>query len=79
MDRSERVRACYLHACLKYVSRESFTNASVRKRFDIKAATAASVASIASRYIREAVEDGCIKPLDERAGRRRMSYVPFWA
>ena len=79
MDRSERVRACYLHACLKHVNREPFTNASVRKRFDIKAATAASVASIASRYIREAVEAGYIKPLDEQAGRRRMSYVPFWA
>ena len=78
MDRSERVRACYLHACLKYVNREFLTNASLRKRFDIQAATPASAASIASRYIREAVEAGYIKPLDRQAGRRRMSYVPFW-
>ena len=79
MDRSERVRACYLHACLKHVNREFLTNASLRTRFDINAATAASAASIASRYIREAVEAGYLKPVDERAGRRRMSYVPFWA
>ena len=79
MDRSERVRACYLHACLKHVNREVLTNASLRKRFDINAATSASAASIASRYIREAVEAGYIKPLDEQAGRRRMSYAPFWA
>lgn len=79
MDRSERVRACYLHACLRHVNREFLTNASLRKRFDINAATTASATSIASRYIREAVEAGRIKPLDEHAGRRRMSYVPFWA
>ena len=79
MDRSERVRACYLHACLKYVNRDVLTNASLRKRFDIKAATSASAASIASRYIREAVEAGYVKALDARAGRRRMSYVPSWA
>ena len=79
MNRSERMRACYLHACLKQVNREFLTNASLRKRFGINAATSASAASIASRYIREAVEAGYIKPFDEQAGRRRMSYVPFWA
>ena len=79
MARSERVRACYLHACLKHVNGESLTNASLRSRFDINAATPASAASIASRYIREAVEDGAIKPVDEQAGRRRMRYAPNWA
>ena len=29
MDRAERVRACYLHACLKYVTRDFLTNASL--------------------------------------------------
>ena len=31
---------------------------------------------MASRYIREAVEEGYVKPVDARAGRRRMRYVP---
>ena len=78
MDRTERVRACYLHACLKHVNGEFLTNASLRERFDINAATPASAASIASRYIREAVEAGAIKPVDEQAGRRRMRYTPYW-
>ena len=33
MDREERVRAIYLHACLRYVTDEKTTNASVRERF----------------------------------------------
>ena len=78
IDRTERVRACYLHACLKHVNGEFLTNASLRERFDINAATPASEASIASRYIREAVEAGAIKPVDEQAGRRRMRYTPYW-
>lgn len=36
MDRAERVRAVYLHACLRYVGREYLTNTSVRQRFGIE-------------------------------------------
>ena len=32
-----------------------------------------------SRYIREAVEEGAIKPYDEDALKKLMKYVPFWA
>ena len=75
MDEEERVRACYLHACLKYVSRDYLTNASLRERFGIKEGNKA----IASRRIREAIDAGMIKPFDEHAARRLMKYVPFWA
>ena len=75
MDREERVRACYLHACLRYVMRDFLTNSSLRERFGIKESNKA----VASRRIREAVDDGAIKPLDEHASRRLMKYVPFWA
>ncbi len=75
MDKEERIRACYLHACLKYVSREYLTNASLRERFGIEERNKSTV----SRYIREAVEAGMIKPADEQAARRMMKYVPFWA
>ncbi|WP_428155532.1 hypothetical protein [Desulfococcus sp.] len=30
-----------------------------------------------SRYIREAIEDGAIKPFDESAPKKFMKYVPF--
>lgn len=75
MDRNDRMRACYQHACLRYVQRDYMTNTSLRERFGIDTKNSA----IASRLIREAVEGGFIAPYDEHAGRRFMKYVPHWA
>jgi predicted HTH transcriptional regulator len=75
MDRDQRVHACYLHACLKYVMRDFLTNASLRDRFGVEEHNKAAI----SRYIREALDAGAIKPFDEEAGRKYMKYVPFWA
>ncbi|MBI6545144.1 MAG: transcriptional regulator, partial [Cyanobacteria bacterium NC_groundwater_1444_Ag_S-0.65um_54_12] len=75
MDKADRVRACYLHACLKWVMRDYLTNGSLRDRFGIKENNKAAV----SRYIREAVKADMIKPFDEDAARKMMKYVPFWA
>jgi predicted HTH transcriptional regulator len=51
------------------------TNSSLRERFGVDEKNKAAV----SRYIREAVEDAMIKPLDDTAARKMMKYVPFWA
>ena len=75
MDRSDRVRACYQHACLKYVNRQFLTNRSIRERFGIEARNLA----VASRLIREAVEAGAIVAYDEYAAPKLMKYVPWWA
>ncbi len=75
MDKADRVRACYLHACLKWVMRDYLTNGSLRERFGVEEKNKAAV----SRYIREAVEMGMIKPFDETASRKMMKYVPYWA
>jgi predicted HTH transcriptional regulator len=75
MDKADRIRSCYLHACLKYVNRSFLTNASLRQRWGIKEKNKA----IVSRYIREALEDGAIKPYDEEAAKKMMKYVPYWA
>ena len=75
MDKADRVRACYLHACLKRVMRDYLTNASLRERFGVEEKNMAAV----SRYIGEAVEEGAIKPYDEKAAKKFMKYVPFWA
>lgn len=75
MGKTDRVRACYLHACLKWVMRDYLTNASLRQRFGVEEKNKASI----SRYIREAVEDGAIKPFDDIAPRKLMKYIPFWA
>lgn len=75
MDKADRVRACYLHACLRYVTRQPMTNTSVRERFGI----AEKNASVASRLLNEAVEAGRIVVEDPEAGTRARSYLPFWA
>lgn len=48
LDRVERVRACYLHSCLKYAERSYLTNSSLRERFGLDQESNA----LASRYIR---------------------------
>jgi len=75
MDKADRVRACYLHACLKWVMRDYLTNASLRERFGVEERNKAAV----SRYIRETVDAGMIRPFDEDAARKLMKYVPYWA
>lgn len=75
MDKADRVRACYLHACLKYVSRQYLTNTSIRQRFGIQAQNIAA----ASRIIKEAVEAGAIVPYDSAAAPKLMKYIPIWA
>jgi predicted HTH transcriptional regulator len=75
MDKADRVRSVYLHACLRYVNREHLTNTSVRQRFGIEPQNSAT----ASRLIRETVEAGEIVPHDPEAAPKLMRYVPVWA
>lgn len=75
MDKADRIRAVYLHACLRYVNREQMTNTSVRERFGIDIKNSA----VASRLIREAVDGGMIAPYDSTTAPKFMHYVPFWA
>ncbi|MBS3734767.1 MAG: putative DNA binding domain-containing protein [Phycisphaerae bacterium] len=76
MDKTERVRACYLHACLQYVERKQMRNSTLRKRFGVEQRNRAQI----SRVISEAVAAGVIRPYDPASGsRRHASYVPFWA
>lgn len=76
LDKKEKIRACYQHACLKYVSNEKMTNQSLRERFKIEDHNY----SIASRIIRDALEDKVIKEDDpESNSRKYASYIPFWA
>lgn len=75
MDKDERVRACYWHACLKYVQRQPVTNTSIRERFGISTANSAT----ASRLLKEAVQSRCLVPYDPEAARSQMKYLPWWA
>ncbi|RMH50431.1 MAG: transcriptional regulator [Bacteroidetes bacterium] len=75
MDKADRVRACYLHACLQYVMRKEMTNTTLRARFGVEEHNRALV----SRLIREAVEAGVIVPADPNAAPKLMRYLPYWA
>ena len=76
MDRKERVRACYQHACLLYVSNQKMTNQSLRERFNL----AGTKADAASRIISDAVSAGVIKADDpENRSKRYAKYLPYWA
>lgn len=75
MNKDDRVRACYLHSCLRYANREQMTNKSVRERFDIPDKNIA----IASRLLHEAVEAKAIVVEDPNAGNRARTYLPCWA
>jgi len=75
MEKADKVRACYLHACLRYMTRQPMTNTSLRERFGIEQKNSAT----ASRLIKEATEAGVIRPYEEATSKRLMKYVPFWA
>ena len=75
MSTQDRLRACYLHACLRYVTQKTTTNTSVRERFGLDERNAAGV----SRLLGEAVKAGLIVVADPAAGNRSRTYLPFWA
>lgn len=76
MTREDRIRACYQHACLKYVSNDLMTNASLRKRFSIDDANY----PMASRIIADTIKAALIRHYDsESRSRKHAKYVPFWA
>jgi len=75
MEREERIRACYLHACLRHVMKEYMTNASLRQRFGMDDKEISS----ASRVIRDTIDAGLIRPKDSSTAPRHMKYVPYWA
>ena len=76
MDRNDKIRAVYQHACLKWVSNDYMTNQSLRERFNIDDHNY----SIASRLIKEAILEGVIKDADiDNKSKKFAKYLPCWA
>lgn len=76
MNPADRIRAIYLHACLRYADEgASITNTTVRQRFGLDRRSSAK----ASRFLREALDAGDIVPANPNAGRKFMEYHPYWA
>jgi ATP-dependent DNA helicase RecG len=76
MKVEDRIRACYQHTCLYYVSNQPVNNQSVRNRFNI----AKNNVSFASKIISETIEAGLIKSSDPgNISKKFASYIPYWA
>lgn len=76
MSKADRVRACYQHTCLQYLSNKRMSNQTLRDRFKLPESKSATV----SLVISAAKEDGLIKPDDSDTGSTRYArYLPFWA
>lgn len=76
MDKDDKIRAVYQHACLKWVSNDFMTNQSLRERFNIDSRNY----SMASRLIKEALVSGLIKEADaDNKSKKYSKYLPYWA
>jgi ATP-dependent DNA helicase RecG len=76
MSKSDRVRACYQHCCLLYVSNQRMSNQTLRDRFKLPESATATV----SLVIGAAKDVGLIKPDEaETSSTRYARYLPFWA
>lgn len=76
MSKSDRIRACYQHCCLMYVSNQRMSNQSLRARFGIAESKAATV----SLVIGATKEIGLIKADEaDSSSTRYARYLPFWA
>lgn len=74
-SKEDRVRTCYMQACLAYVNYEAITNADIRRIFGLTDKEMAK----ASRLIQSTVEEELIKAVDPRTAPRYMKYIPYWA
>jgi ATP-dependent DNA helicase RecG len=75
MSKDDKIRACYLHSSLRFVSGKPMTNGSLRERFKVEERNRA----IISRIIGDTISASQILPLDPQQGRRHAKYIPFWA
>ncbi len=76
MNKDDKIRAIYQHACLKWVSNDFMTNQTLRQRFSIEQKNY----SMASRLIKDALLEGVIKEADEdNKSRKYAKYLPYWA
>ena len=75
MDKSDKIRACYLHAGLRYIQRDYMTNTTLRERFGIDKKNI----SMVSKIINETLQEKKIYIYDESVGTRARKYITWWA
>lgn len=73
--KEEKIRTCYMQACLAYVNFSAITNADIRKVFALDESDKVK----ASRVIKDSLAANLIKPVDKDSAPRHMRYIPIWA
>ena len=75
MEKGDRIRACYQHCCLKYVSGQRMSNQTLRERFSISEANY----PMASRIIADTIKAKFVKPSEpESKSKKYATYLPYW-
>ena len=73
--KEDRVRTCYMQACLAYVNYEAVSNGDIRKLFGLSDQEMTK----ASRLIQNTIDAGLIKAVDPETAPRYKKYIPYWA
>jgi serine/threonine protein kinase len=77
MTKTDRIRACYQHCVLQYLSGKRMSNQSLRERFGLGGKSTGS--ATASQIIAAAKEANLIKPDDDGTSSLRYArYLPCW-
>ncbi|WP_372421714.1 ATP-binding protein [Salinarimonas chemoclinalis] len=75
LSKADRLRACFYHGVLRWLTHDYMSNASLRERFSLPDKDYQAVSAVIS----EAIRMGRIAPADPAQGRRNARYVPYWA
>ncbi|MDR2599995.1 MAG: putative DNA binding domain-containing protein [Oscillospiraceae bacterium] len=75
LPKEDKIRTCYMQACLAYMEHSAISNADLRILFEISDAEIMKI----TRLIKDTIVAGLIKPVDINTAQRYMKYIPFWA
>ncbi|MEZ2127622.1 MULTISPECIES: ATP-binding protein [unclassified Sinorhizobium] len=75
MSKAEKLRACFFHCILRWLTHDYMSNATLRERFSLPPEEYQAVSAV----IAESIKLGRIAPADPDQGKRNARYVPYWA
>lgn len=75
ISKEDRIRTCYMLACLVYVNYGSINNTDIRKLF----ALTEKEKYKASRILKDTMDAKLIKLVDPDTAPKYMRYIPYWA
>jgi predicted HTH transcriptional regulator len=75
MSKAEKLRACFFHCILRWLTHDYMSNATLRERFSLAPEEYQAVSAV----IAESIKLNRIAPADPDQGKRNARYVPYWA